>query len=473
MTSYGTENAPESNVKVQSDKNGGGSLSEPSIALISINTMLGPGLLAIPYAFQSAGWIFSDLGLVAGGLITADVACLFASGIQMTRKHADEYQSATDDEETSLTPAEPPATWEFAALARFLSGPKLEKVSQLFLALGLVSLACAQIIVTAQAMDGFLVWVFGKTYAIEVVGTPLISTDVLSVMPFPANTWGVSLGFVIDAFICVTLGLMDLSDNIIPQYVFFAMFNFAVLVFLAHFFNPDVDQIVHGDGRLPNVGHDLGGVLGIVIFNYAYIVAVPSLRSDSKQDVNFNAATWGGVAFMMVMYIVYGYLGALSFPQVADNLLVSILQPEVPSITKAAVFALSFAFVPAIPVYVILLARSIEDAGISERLSTILANLIPWTIALLCYMQSWFSIIITWSGLLVLGFINYNIPLLLILLAFYANKHGKVGTAGFTSLCAFVWESDSWQVRRSAGYFILMTFLIIACIIYNVALLII
>ena len=122
----------------------------------------------------------------------------------------------------------------FAPLALRYGGASLENATQAMLCLGLLALACAQIIVTAQAMDGLIVWLFGETLAFApgAEDGPIIRSTKLSVMPFPENTFGVSLGFLLNALICIVLGFLPLSGNIVPQYVFFSMFIFAFVVFV-------------------------------------------------------------------------------------------------------------------------------------------------------------------------------------------------------------------------------------------------
>jgi len=436
-------------------------ISAASSALISVNTMLGPGLVAIPAAFQAGGWVPNMIGLTVGGLVTADVAVLFSQTIKRTRAQA----LARDDLSGEVLP---PQKWEFVNLARHLGGPSLERATQILLSVSLLALACAQIIVTAQAMDGLVVWVLGRTYALAPSSSDswLLVSNKLSVMPFPENTYGVSLGFALNAVVCIALGCLPLASNIEPQYVFFALFNFALGVFIWHFLNPHCDPIVLGDDRLPSIGPNLSGVPGIIIFNYAYIVAVPSLVADTRPKERFGRWMWVAVSFMWLMYAAYGLSGSLAFQEVRDNVLRSILRAEVPAVSKAGVFALSIALQPSIPVYVVLLARNIAEVGIPGP--TILANLVPWSLALLCYMQSWFAMIINWSGLLVLGFINYSVPLALVILQ-ARNDKGDENVGDVRVVHRTVQTGYTWRMLRCWTYFYGMNALILACIVWNVS----
>jgi len=348
----------------------------------------------------------------------------------------------------------------------------LERTTQLLLSVSLLALACAQIIVTAQAMDGLLVWVFGSTYALAPSSSDswLLTSSRLSVMPFPENTFGASLGFVVNAIVCITLGCLPLSDNIEPQYVFFALFNFALCVFIWHFLNPHCDPIVLGDNRLPAIGPDLSGVPGVIIFNYAYIVAVPSLVADTRPKERFGTWMWVAVTFMWLMYAAYGLSGSLAFPDVMDNVLRSLLREEVPAISKAAVFALSIALQPSIPVYVVLLSRNLAEVGVAGP--TFWANFVPWSLALLCYMQTWFAAIINWSGLLVLGFINYSVPLAIVILqarvADVGENDGEIREVPRVHHSGKLRTGYTWRMLRCWTYFWGMNALIVACLSWNI-----
>lgn len=169
---------------------------------------------------------------------------------------------------------------------------------------------------------------------------------------------------------------------------------------------------------------------------------------------------------MFLMYTTYGLMGSLAFDEVDSNFLSSILRGDIPWISKSAVFALSFALQPSIPVYVILLSRNLEEAGLPG--SVIWANLVPWSLAAFCYMQSWFSQIVNWSGLLVLGFINYSIPLALVILA---CDSAAVSSGQKSTLAQVLKNSCSigGTSLRALAYFLVINLLIVVCILWNVS----
>lgn len=66
------------------------------------------------------------------------------------------------------------------------------------------------------------------------------------------------------------------------------------------------------------------------------------------------------------------------------------------------------------PVYCLLAKDTlIYDAGVPPLLAFLLSNVLPWVLVALTYNASFFEAFVNWSGLLVLGYANFSIPLML------------------------------------------------------------
>ena len=66
------------------------------------------------------------------------------------------------------------------------------------------------------------------------------------------------------------------------------------------------------------------------------------------------------------------------------------------------------------PVYCLLAKDTlIYDAGVPPLLSFLLSNVLPWILVALTYNASFFEAFVNWSGLLVLGYANFSVPLML------------------------------------------------------------
>lgn len=70
---------------------------------------------------------------------------------------------------------------------------------------------------------------------------------------------------------------------------------------------------------------------------------------------------------------------------------------------------------PFISLVYCLLAKEtlINDAGVAPLPSFILSNVLPWILVALTYNAAFFEAFVNWSGLLILGYANFSLPLLL------------------------------------------------------------
>ncbi len=55
----------------------------------------------------------------------------------------------------------------------------------------------------------------------------------------------------------------------------------------------------------------------------------------------------------------------------------------------------------------------INDAGVAPFPSFLLSNVLPWILVALTYNAAFFEAFVNWSGLLILGYANFSLPLLL------------------------------------------------------------
>ena len=275
--------------------------------------------------------------------------------------------------------------------------------------LALVMLTCAQIIVTSQATDGLIVSLIGGSWALQYYPDfQLISSQQSSLMPFPEGVYAVSLGFGLNAAICIFLGKLDLGDNLVPQY--FSSILTAISLVIVVFFLTFSDLGGDGVAPLPKSIEGMSPVLGVVVFNFAYIIAVPSMFSDAQPRVHFRGAMWSGIGMFLFICCCVGFAGSAGLRSAGDNVLVTLYAIPSPIIVRAAVFSYFTALLLPIPVYSILLRRNLAYyTGV--RSAGFLSLAVPWSVACICYMQHWFGTIVNWSSLICLGFVNYTVPL--------------------------------------------------------------
>lgn len=422
--------------------------------VILVNVMDGPGFLAIPKVYREAGWLVPTLGF----LVMAAVSCL--SGFCVVDVYTQYQQTALSDdaededevcddaqetaalcpkspkESTKLYPSPrgadfpegehedlddlassqaPHPDTEFCTLFERYFSPRVRRVAEAMFYLCLFSLILAQIVIGAQVMDGFVGFLFGKTCALEFSPFRWTCTSTIALQPFGAGKTIISAGYLICMGACLWLSSLDMSSNMIPQFVSAGLLVFAATTFFWHFASRTYDPLV--PGRLPAIGHDMSGVLGVVIFNYAFVTAVPCVLNSADSSVQMKQVVALAVGGMCFLYILMGILGSMAFDRPDADVMASLLKPNAPVITKLAVFGFSHAIVPCIPVYCLLLQSGFkQNLRMSAPMAYLCGSLVPWMVALFFYNgDGFFDALVRWASLLINGFVNLVFPLALYL----------------------------------------------------------
>jgi len=286
----------------------------------------------------------------------------------------------------------------------------------MMLSLTLGALAIAQITIVAQALDAMAIAALGKSYGIRYYPFFEVSQSTSSsLQPFGVNQSMVSVGFLVAMVICVALGLMDLTSNSLPQYISFALLA-CFVVFSGLHISPlaieSMDLNQSYTGMTSWFGNDPASIIGVAVFNYSIVIAIPSLLADTRTGVNFGGATSGAIWGVFTLYAFIGCIGAIVYAGITDNVIEPMLQAKTFHGTVAS-FAFVWAIIPPLPIYTILISRNLEQVSGRPVLSKFLGVFVPWLLALFLYMSEAFGSFLVWTSILVLGFTNYTIPLLI------------------------------------------------------------
>jgi len=385
-------------------------LNNTGVFILICNTMNGPGILGVPFVYQMGGLIVPTISLLLIAWVSITCGAMFASALA-TAKQAKEAKGQ------GIKVGE----LEFCSVIKIYFGRRVELMSQALLTVCLTSLALAQMVIGCQTIDAFIVFAAGRTYGLQYAPAfEVVSSSELSMQPFGTGKFMVSLGFAVCCVVCLGLGRLNLSENLFPQVLSFLLFVFSVVTFFWYFARPETAEL-----KVSNLngwlGQEVAGVLGIVIFNFSYVVAVPSLCNEKADKVEMQRPIIAAVLFMLTIYFAMGLMGDAAFDDEDSDILATILQPDpdsgaTPAVAKFAVFAFAHAIVPCIPLYCVLIGYNLRDGfGMAPWLAYTLSNVVPWLIALILVYQPFFSALVGWSSLLVSGFVNFTIPLLLVL----------------------------------------------------------
>ena len=179
--------------------------------------------------------------------------------------------------------------------------------------------------------------------------------------------------------------------------------------------------------------------VGPIMFNFAFVVTSSSSITMAKSECIAHKALSMSCIMMGALYAVVGLVGAplahvvkngmieggddinlISLVLLAGSTSGNIGTSEGSSSGGASILDLlciaSFGFstLVSVPVYCLLAKETlINDARISIFPALFLSYVLPWILVALVYISSFFESFVNWSGLIVLGYANFSLPLLL------------------------------------------------------------
>ncbi|CAG8540632.1 2340_t:CDS:2 [Gigaspora margarita] len=142
--------------------------------------------------------------------------------------------------------------------------------------------------------------------------------------PF-GNRWMLlTAGFMTTLLFVIPMTWMRLSNNAKIQIVSFTIIIFVIFAWAAALILHGVDP-----SRIPIIGENQSQSVGIVLFNYAFITAVPSLANELEEDGSIRKIVWTATSISTFGYITLGILGAMAFDlDLSTNIVTSIRKSE-------------------------------------------------------------------------------------------------------------------------------------------------
>lgn len=116
----------------------------------------------------------------------------------------------------------------------------------------------------------------------------------------------------------VPLGMMRLTDNMLIQFSSFwsvQIYELNLLVsFIATFVICFEWMAVFGKsgfhpGLMPPIGTNLSQVVGVVLFNYAFITTIPSWLNSKHDSVEIKKSVWTSLILATILYLLLGLIG--------------------------------------------------------------------------------------------------------------------------------------------------------------------
>eukprot|EP00981_Chlorochromonas_danica_P011368 scaffold3979_cov158-Ochromonas_danica.AAC.1 len=371
-------------------------------------------MLGFPNLFQNAGLIPVTISICFAWVASSLCGTLLADAIGSIRGNDDFSQQV-----------------DFSRAFRLIVGKKWYVLAEALFLTSCCVQACASIVAAAQSLDGFIAsFLLGRTFGLQLYPEiAMVSWDTSACheesefvpesdsedcTPFAsAGPLVLTFGFVLVSLLFLPLGLGHLKETIAVQ-IFSMISMFVLLIQFCYEF------IVRGvNYDVPWVGYDMSKLTGVVLFNYAFSITVPSWLSEKDRNVSVNKCVWAASSWASIIYLVFGLLGALAFDQVGPNVLVLLASNKVHHLTRfcAALFGVIIIGC-GVPVFAVIIRTGLVASELcTPGWALFVGGFLPYFMSWMLYQGTMLMSILNWAGLVINGLVAFLFPMILALKA--------------------------------------------------------
>ncbi|KAF9546498.1 hypothetical protein EC957_009712 [Mortierella hygrophila] len=373
------------------------------LCLLICNTT-GPGAVSLPLIAQSAGWVPTIIGFALVGVLSY-LSCMFVCEA-MTEVPGNERHQANI---------------EFSNMVVCFFGRRYQAVVQIICFLALQTTIIASIAICAQLFDNLLIQIAHRTCGIQVypnVAFVCVSEQLPAASPFSGNLI-TSTGALVAMILIVPLCLLNLSENIWLQVGSSMVILLIFVQWIVTFFQRGLDT-----SRVPAVGADLSQTFGSILFNYAFITAIPSWANAKQSHVSAHKTVGTDVTLMTTLFALVSVLGGMAYAIPENSTMIQAITSSSGVTTLSQIAGYTFpiaALVTSIPINMIVLRYNlIQSKTCRKAWANVITGGLPWLVAIPCMTGSGLTTVVGWSSLFLVSSANFVIPFLLYI---YSKKY--------------------------------------------------
>ncbi|KAF8945937.1 hypothetical protein BGZ47_001709 [Haplosporangium gracile] len=373
------------------------------LCLLICNTT-GPGAVTLPLVAQSAGWIPTVIGFVLVGVLSY-LSSMFVCEAMTEVPGNEHYQ----------------ANVEFSNLVLCFLGRRYQVLVQIICFLAMQTTNIASIAICAQLFDNLLIRIAHRTCGIQVYPSATficVGEQLPSASPF-SGTLIMSTGALLAMLLIVPLCLLNLSENIWLQVGSCILILLIFVQWIVTFFQHGLDS-----SRVPAVGADMSQTFGSILFNYAFITAVPSWANAKQSHVSPHKTVGSNISLMTTLFVLVSVLGGMAFAIPGNSTMIQAISssPDVTTLSQIAGYTFPIAaLVTSIPINMIVLRYNlIQSKTCRKAWANVMAGGLPWLVAIPCMTGSGLTNAVGWSSLFLVSSANFVIPFVLYI---YSKKY--------------------------------------------------
>lgn len=237
-----------------------------------------------------------------------------------------------------------------------------------------------------------------------------------------------SVGYLLVLIIFVPMALMDLKENAAMQVIGFLVLVATSLQFIFLF----AREGIHPE-NLSLWGESWDTLFGVVLFNFALVLAVPAWLYEKEPHVDVPTVIHSSSAMSAVLYILIGILGSMTMPNVSQNMLESMMSGALGMNMEisASIFAF-FIIGLGCPLFSVLCRMNLTGSQlVSHRTGNVLAVYLPFSLSWLFYQGDAITELLSWGGIMFTSLVAFILPLLISIHSIdISNSEGSIAVYG-------------------------------------------
>jgi hypothetical protein len=260
-----------------------------------------------------------------------------------------------------------------------------------------------------------------------------------------------TFGYAVVLAIFLPMALMDLKENAAWQVLGFLILLLCSIIFIFIFISEGLNT-----SYISWWGDEWNSLFGVILFNYALVIAVPAWLYEKESGVKVATVVNGSSILSTILYIFIGGLGAMAMPNASQNMLETMMSGVfgIPMQICASVFAF-FIIGLGCPLFSVLARMNLTGRGMLPRSkANLLAVYLPFTTSWLFYTGDSITQLLSWGGMLFTTLVAFLLPLLISLHTLeVTDELGSVSVYG-------KWDFTSIKSQKTA----LKVLLVLACL---------
>jgi amino acid permease len=385
---------------------------------IAVNSLTGPAMLNLPATFSKSG-IIPTLATLLFVCILSAMCCL-----HMANTISKVPQNHNFKKEV-----------EYSEAFQYFWGRNWFVVTQVLFFCCITCLNISSIVDTAHVVDTFLGhwWpnsLGGASVALQIVSISEVhvvhwdyeecSESALAegrCLPFLQHLGDGSIlltaGNLITSIVFFPMALMDLKENAAGQ-----VFGFVVLLVTSAQFVVQFAMSGKMDWDKASLwGHDWDDLIGVVLFNFALVIAIPAWLYEREPHVDVPTVINGSSIFALILYIVVGLTCHLAVPHVSNNMLESMMSGVFGTAMQLSASIFAFCIIGlGIPLFSVLTRLNLTGSGMFTRSGgNVLAVYLPFAASWLLYDGTAVTKLLAWGGVVFTSLVAFVLPVALAL----------------------------------------------------------